>query len=59
MPIKDWLKKHSFEAYSLVFLLITLPASGLYLAARSGSEILIWLLLGLIASGNFLVLFIK
>lgn len=57
--MKDWLTKHSFEAYSLVFLLITLPASGLYLAARGGVEVVIWLLLGLIAVGNFLVLFIK
>lgn len=57
--MKDWLTKHSFEAYSLVFLLITLPASGLYLAARGGVEVVIWLLLGLIAMGNFLVLFIK
>jgi len=57
--MKDWLTKHSFEAYSLVFLLITLPASGLYLAASSGAEAVIWLLLGIIALGNFLVLFIK
>lgn len=57
--MKDWLTKHSFEAYSLVFLLITLPASGLYLAARGGVEVVIWLLLGLIAVGNLLVLFIK
>ncbi len=57
--MKDWLTKHSFELYSLIFLLITLPASGLYLAARGGIEIMIWSLMGLIALGNFLVLFIK
>ena len=55
----QWLKKHSFEAHSLVFFLITLPAAALYLAARSGSEPLIWLLISMIAFGNVLVLFLK
>lgn len=57
--MKDWLKKHTFEAYSLIFFWITLPAAGLYLAARSGNEPMIWLLLALIALGNTLVLFLK
>jgi hypothetical protein len=57
--MKDWLKKHPVEAYSLIFLLITLPAAGLYPAARSGVEMIIWLFVGLIALGNILVLFVK
>lgn len=55
----DWLKKHSFEAHTLVFFLITLPAAALYLAARSGPELVIWLLISMIAFGNILVLFLK
>lgn len=55
----DWLKKHAFEAHALVFFLITLPAAALYLAARSGSEPVIWLLISMIAFGNILVLFLK
>ena len=55
----DWLKKHSFEAHTLVFFLITLPSAALYLAARSGAEPVIWLLISIIALGNILVLFLK
>ena len=55
----DWLKKHSSEAHMLVFFLITLPAAALYLAARSGAEPLIWLLISMIAFGNILVLFLR
>ncbi len=55
----DWLKKHSFEAQALVFFLITLPAAALYVAARSGAEPVIWLLISMIAFGNILVLFLK
>ena len=55
----NWLKKHSFEAHALVFFLITLPAAAVYLAAHSGTEPVIWLLISMIAFGNILVLFLK
>lgn len=52
--MRNWLKSHKFEAQILSFLLMILPPAGMYVAAQSGAESLIWVLLGLVITGNIL-----
>ena len=50
-----WLNVHKFEAHVLSFLLMILPAAGLFFAAQAGSNGLILALLALVIGGNLLV----
>jgi len=54
-----FLRKHKFEAYTLAFLSMLLPALPLYRAAQAGHSTQIGLLLIPVILGNFLALMIK
>lgn len=57
MPeIKQWIKKHKFQFHLATFLVISLPALGLYAAAVSNQIYLQWALLGLVIAGNLATL---
>jgi hypothetical protein len=53
----QWLSRHKNQAYLAVFLLITLPAVGLYYWAQSKPTALA--LLAIIILGNLLVVLIR
>lgn len=57
--IRNWFKKHKFEAALLAFLLMMLPPLGLYAAARQNAAGWIWFLLGIVITGNLLALGVK
>lgn len=53
MPaIKQWIKQHKFKVQLVTFLLVTLPALGLYTAASQEQTAAQWALLGLVVLGN-------
>ena len=54
--IRSWLKEHSFWVYVAAFLLITLPAIGMYAAARQDATGWIWILIGVVVAGNLVVI---
>ena len=53
---RAWLKEHSFGVYVTAFLLITLPAIGMYAAARQDATGWIWILIGVVVAGNLVVI---
>jgi hypothetical protein len=57
--LKNWLKSHKFEAHTLSFFLMVLPPAGMFYAAQSGAEGLIWALLALVVSGNLLAVALR
>ncbi len=56
--MKTWLKKHSFQIHTIAFLMMILPAIPMFYAAKSGNDPFILVLIGLVALGNILVLFV-
>lgn len=57
MPVlKQWIKEHKFQFHLATFLVISLPAVGLYTAALSNQVYLQWALLGLVVLGNLATL---
>ena len=54
--IRSWLKEHSFGVYVAAFLLITLPAIGMYAAAWQDATGWIWILIGVVVAGNLVVI---
>ena len=54
-----WLRGHKFEAHLIAFLLMVLPPIPLYLAARSGAETWIYILLAPVVLGNLLELWLR
>jgi hypothetical protein len=54
--LKQWIKKHKFQFHLATFLMISLPALGLYSAAVSHQVYLQWVLLGLVILGNLATL---
>jgi len=57
--LMKWLQEHSFEANLLALLLMAVPPVLLYFAAQQGALGWIYALLGLVISGNILVLFVR
>jgi hypothetical protein len=57
--LRHWLNKHRFEAALLAFLLMLLPAPGLYAAAQHGATGWICVLLAIVVGGNLLALGVK
>jgi hypothetical protein len=55
----NWLRKNTFKAHLVAFLLMIPPAAGLYFAAEGGSTSLMWLLLGLVITGNILAILVR
>lgn len=59
MKLLNWLLAKQFRLYSLVFILMTIPAVLLYPATQSGATGLTLFLLGIIVFANLIVLGIK
>jgi hypothetical protein len=54
--LRQWIKQHKFLVQLATFLIISLPALGLYPAAVQNQAALQWGLLGLVLAGNVLAL---
>jgi hypothetical protein len=54
--IKKWLARRKFAANLLAFLLMVLPAIGLYSAAEWNATGWIWALLGVVVAANLLAI---
>jgi hypothetical protein len=62
MVMNKLLKKlsdHNFQVHTLAFALMTVPPVFMYLAAVRGASGWIWILVGLVASGNILTFLTK
>lgn len=57
--MQNWVKKHKFEAHTIAFLAMLLPAIPLYYAANSGSTIWIVIFLGIIMAANLFAVLVK
>jgi len=57
--ILRWLQKNKFRAHGLAFILMILPATLLYFAARQSWEILMWALIAAVIIGNLIALSVK
>jgi hypothetical protein len=53
------LSDHKFQVHTLAFLLMVIPPVFMYLAAVQSATGWIWLLIGLVASGNLLAFLTK
>jgi hypothetical protein len=53
------LSNHKFQAHSLAFALMMIPPVFMYLAAVRGATGWIWILVGMVASGNIIALLTK
>lgn len=59
MGILNRLKHYRQTGDFFVFLLITLPSIGLFIAAKAEANIWIWLLIGMVILGNLSALILK
>jgi hypothetical protein len=57
--VKKWLLDNTFKVHLAAFLLMTIAGALLYWAAISQSVEWIWILLGLVVTGNVLVLLVR
>jgi len=57
--LSQWLKKHIYEVHLLAFLLMVLSPILLYFSARQGINALTWVLIGIVVSGNLIVLWVR
>jgi hypothetical protein len=51
-----WLGQHRFQAYLASFTLMIVPPLPLFFAARQDESAWIWLLIGLVVTGNLLAI---
>ena len=56
--MRRYIGEHKFRAYALAFLLMTIPAIPLYVAADKGLIAWIWVLIGVVVMGNALAIII-
>ena len=59
ISMKQWLNRNTFKVHLAAFLLMTIPAALLYPSGANGAVGWIWVLLGLVITGNFLVLLVR
>ena len=54
-----WMREHIFETYLIALILMAAPPIPLYFAARSGADVLVGILLGVVVLGNLIVLLVR
>ena len=57
--MKNWLRNKTFKVHLAAFLLMIVPGALLYLAGIRQDVVWIWVLLGLVVTGNVLVLLVR
>jgi hypothetical protein len=57
--VKKWLHKNTFKIHVAAFLLMIISSGLLYPAATSQAVGWVWVLLGLVVTGNILVLLVR
>ena len=55
-PLQRWLKDHTFQVYSIAFLVFTISAILMYTAAQRDATSLIWVLIGIVVAGHVIVI---
>ena len=51
----DWLSENKYQVHLTAFLLMIVSAVGMFLAARNDIDVLIWVLIGVVAFANLVV----
>jgi hypothetical protein len=59
IAVRNWARKNTFKIHSVAFVLMIVPAALLYPAGASQSMGWIWFLIGLVVTGNILVLLVR
>jgi hypothetical protein len=59
MSVKKWLQNNTFKIHLAAFLLMIVPGALLYTAGAAQAVEWVWILLGLVAAGNILVLLVR
>jgi hypothetical protein len=57
--VKKWLDNNTFKVHLVAFLLMIIPGALLYKAGASQSVGWVWVLSGLVVTGNILVLLVR
>lgn len=57
--MKKWLREHAFKVHLAAFLLMIVPGALLYPAGANQAVEWVWMLLGLVVTGNILVLLVR
>ena len=51
----DWLSENKYQVHLTAFLLMIVSAVGMFFAARNDIDVLIWVLIGVVAFANLVV----
>jgi hypothetical protein len=57
--MKNWLRKNTFNVHLAAFMLMVIPGALLYPAGINQAVGWIWVLIGLVVTGNILVLLVR
>jgi len=52
----DWLSENKYQVHLTAFLLMMVSAVGMFLAAQNDIDVLIWMLIGVVAIANLVVM---
>ena len=52
----DWLSENKYRVHLTAFLLMIVSAVGMFIAAQNDIDVLIWVLIGVVAFANLVVM---
>jgi hypothetical protein len=55
----NWLRKHTYQVHTAVFIVMILSSVALYFSARAGNILAVWIFLAAFITGNILILLVK